>query len=110
MYLFWSRFGTGKSAKSYPGPEVIKLLSCSTQLNIKFIMLINVKMPTNIGILIFVSMINKTSESLNARKVFIFQYFSYYGQNLEQDRVTLSNSSEGRLYQRKVWFSMSNLP
>ena len=103
MYLLWSRFGTGKSAKSYPGPEVIKLLSCSTQLNIKFIMLINVKMPTNIGILMFVSMINKTSESLNARKVFIFQYFCYYGQNLEQDRVTLSNSSEGRLYQRKVW-------
>ena len=29
-----------------PGTEVIKLLSCSTQLSTKFIRLINVKMPT----------------------------------------------------------------
>ena len=57
-----------------PGPEVIKHFSCSTQLRMKFqlliktkmltflafklsdivfIMLINVKMPTNIGILLF---------------------------------------------------------
>ena len=28
------------------GPEVIKLYSCSTQLSMKFILLINVKMPT----------------------------------------------------------------
>ena len=27
------------------GPEVIKLFSCSTQLSIKFFLLINVKMP-----------------------------------------------------------------
>ena len=27
-------------------PEVIKLLSCSTQLSMKFFLLINVKMPT----------------------------------------------------------------
>ena len=39
----------------------------------KFIMLINVKMPTIVGILKFISMINTTSESLKARKVFIFQ-------------------------------------
>ena len=30
------------------GPEVIKLFSCSTQMSIKFIMLINVKMPTTV--------------------------------------------------------------
>ena len=29
-----------------PGPAVIKLFSCSTQLSIKFILLINVEMPT----------------------------------------------------------------
>ena len=29
-----------------PGHEVIKLFSCSTQLSTKFILLINVKMPT----------------------------------------------------------------
>ena len=33
------------------GPEVIKLFSCSTQLSMNFIMLINVKMPTIICIL-----------------------------------------------------------
>ena len=41
-----------------PGPEVIKLFSCSTQLILKFILLINVKMPTIVGILTFISRIN----------------------------------------------------
>ena len=41
-----------------PGPEVIKLFSCSTQLRLKFILLINVKMPTIVGILTFISWIN----------------------------------------------------
>ena len=41
-----------------PGPEVIKLFSCSTQLRLKFILLINVKMPTVVGILTFMSRIN----------------------------------------------------
>ena len=41
----------------------------------KFIMLINVEMPTIVGILTFMSMINKTAESLKQEKVFIFQYF-----------------------------------
>ena len=36
-----------------PGPEVIKLFSCSTQLSTKFFLLINVKMPTIVGILTF---------------------------------------------------------
>ena len=43
---------------SRPGPKVIKLCSCSTQLSIKFILLINVKMPTFVGILTFISRIN----------------------------------------------------
>ena len=50
-----------------PGPEVIKLFSCSIQLSTKFILLINVKMPTIVGILTFISMINTTSEKLKAR-------------------------------------------
>ena len=41
-----------------PGPEVIKLFSCSTLLRLKFILLINVKMPTIVGILTFMSRIN----------------------------------------------------
>ena len=39
-------------------PEIIKLLSCSAQLRLKFILLINVKMPTIVGILTFISRIN----------------------------------------------------
>ena len=41
-----------------PGPKVIKLFSCSTQLRLKFIRLINVKMTTIVDILTFMSRIN----------------------------------------------------
>ena len=37
------------SGKLHPGPEV-KVFSCSTQLSMKFFLLINVKMPTVVGI------------------------------------------------------------
>ena len=37
-----------------PGPEVIKS-SCSTQLSMKFFLLINVKVPMSVGILTFMS-------------------------------------------------------
>ena len=65
-----------------PGLEVIKLFSwqCSTQLSTKFILLINVKMPTIVGILTFISMINTTSERLKARKFSICWYFNFYEQ------------------------------
>ena len=46
-----------KQSGSSSGLEVIKLFSCSTQLGLKFIILINVKMPTIVGILTFISMI-----------------------------------------------------
>ena len=62
------------------GPKVIKLFSCSTQLRTKSILIINVKMPTIVGILTFISMINKTSERLKARNFFICRYFSFYEQ------------------------------
>ena len=65
---------TGMFCMGKPGIEVIRLL-CSTQL--KFIMLINVKMPTIVGILTFISTINTTSESLKARKVFNFQHINF---------------------------------
>ena len=63
-----------------PGTEVTKLFSCSTQLSTKFIMLINSKRPTIVGILTFISFLNETSESMKARKVGIFQQFSFYKQ------------------------------
>ena len=37
------------------GPKVIKIISCSTQLSMKFFLLINVKMPTTVGILTLMS-------------------------------------------------------
>ena len=47
------------------GPEVIKHFTCSTQLSMKFILLVNVKMPTIVGILTFMSRINVTSGQEN---------------------------------------------
>ena len=46
----------------------------------KFIMLINDKMPTTVGILTFISMTNATPEILKAREILIFQPFSFYEQ------------------------------
>ena len=80
---------------SLPGPEVIKIILCSTQLSLKiqlliknkcwkittflafnlthvaFIMLINVKMPTIVGILTFMSMINFMLSWVEHEKSFI---------------------------------------
>ena len=39
-------------------PQGSKTFSCSTQLSMKFILLINVKMPTIVGISTFMSRIN----------------------------------------------------
>ena len=61
-------------------PKVIKLYSYSTQLSTKFILLINVKMPTIVGILTFISMIRTASERLKARNFFICRYFSVFKQ------------------------------
>ena len=62
------------------GTEAIELFPCSTQLSTIFILLINVKMPTVVGILTFISMINATIERLNLRSFFICRYFSFYEQ------------------------------
>ena len=59
-----------------PSPEVIKFFSCSTQLSIKFFLLINFKMPTTVGILTFMSRKNSIlglSEPKNA-EFLIFVY------------------------------------
>ena len=46
----------------------------------KFILLINVKMSTIVGILTFICMINTASESLEPRKIFVFQHLEFYEQ------------------------------
>ena len=53
-----------------PSPEI--LFSCSTQLSMKFILLINVKMPTIVGILTIISRINTTSTCLKQKKSLSF--------------------------------------
>ena len=80
-----SGFLTGKLTESIdscmscrlPGPEFIKPFPCSTQLSMKFILLINVKMQTIVGIFTFISMINTTSEKPKARNFFTCRYFSF---------------------------------
>ena len=83
----WDRTATPESAVQQvsavqhalqTGLQVIKLFSCSTQLSMKFILLMNVKMPTTVGILILISMINTTSERFKARNLFICRYYSFY--------------------------------
>ena len=54
-----------------------KTFSCSTQLSTKFILLINVKMPTIVGILTFISIINTTSERLKARNFLLFGILAF---------------------------------
>ena len=56
-------------------PQGYKTFSCSTQLSTKFILLTNVKMPTIVGILTFISRVNALTKSLTARKIIIFQHF-----------------------------------
>ena len=53
---------------------------CPTQLRVKFIMYINVKMSTIVGILTFIGIINTTSVSLKASNIFILQHFSFHEQ------------------------------
>ena len=64
---------------SRAGPEVIKLFLCSTQPSMKFFLLINVKKPTNVGILTFMSGKNSflgLSEPKKAEFLDIFIFMS----------------------------------
>ena len=60
------------------GPEILNFFSYSTEQGFKFIMPVNVEMPTIVSILIFMSIINTTSEHLEARKVFIYKHLRFY--------------------------------
>ena len=65
---------------SAPEPEVIKLFPSLTQMSTKFILLINVEVPTLVGILTCISMMGTTSKRPKARNLFICLYFSFYEQ------------------------------
>ena len=60
-----------------PGPEVIKHVSCSTQLSMKFFLLINVKMLTIVGILTFMSGENSILGLADPKKMPNFLIFLY---------------------------------
>ena len=66
--------------KEKPSPEVIKLFSYSNQLSMKFILLINVKMQTIVGILTFINRIHTTSARLKANTSLFIRIFSLYEQ------------------------------
>ena len=59
----------------------------------KFILLINIKMPTNVGILTLISRMNTTSENFKARKFFDFQHFSFYEQLKFHSQLSLIDAS-----------------
>ena len=60
------------------GPEVMKILSCSIQLSMKFFLLINVKMPTIVGILTFISRKNSIIGISKPGKIeFLDIFFTY---------------------------------
>ena len=56
----------------------------------EIILLINVKMPTIVGILTFINMINIASESLKARKTYIFHYFTFNEQLKYHAQVSMT--------------------
>ena len=70
------------------GPKVIKLFSCSTQVRLKFILLINVKMPTIVGILTFISRINYRLWSFKPSISIYLDYFSIYEESKFQAQLS----------------------
>ena len=54
-----------------------KLFSCSTQMSIRFILLINVKMPTIVGILTFISRIQISPYMSEKFKINSFSVFKF---------------------------------
>ena len=61
-------------------PRGYKTVSCSTQLITKLILLINVKIPTIVGILTFIIMINTISDRLKARTSLVVGILEFYQQ------------------------------
>ena len=86
IVLIWLKYCLIKDVKSqfiHPsyaasGPEVIKLFSCSTQLTMKFSLLIYVKMPTIVGILTFMSRKNSILGLSEPKNIWISWYFHIY--------------------------------
>ena len=79
--LFYRQLKNGATDQTglfQPCPEVIKLFSCSTQLSMKFSPLINVKMPTIVGILTFMRGKNSILGISEPKNSLISWYLSTY--------------------------------
>ena len=63
-----------------PGPKIIKLFSCSAHLLLKFILLKNVKMPTIVGILTYMSRFDLNVKVVNLGYFVIYELFKFYAQ------------------------------
>ena len=59
------------------GPAIIKLFSCSTQLSMKFLLLLKVEMPTIVAILTFMSDENSSLGLSEPKKPNVLIYYSY---------------------------------
>ena len=59
----------------YTDPEVIELFPCSTHLSMKFFLLINVKMPTIVGILTFMNRKNSILAYLSPKNAKFLDMF-----------------------------------
>ena len=66
--MYFSPFCSFLSLKVHTGPKVIKLFSCSTQLSMKFFLLMNFKMPIIVGTLTFMSGKNSIQGSSEPKK------------------------------------------
>ena len=71
-YVLWKL----RTPCSIPGPEVIKLFSCSPSM--EFFLLINIKMPTIVGILTFMSRKNSILGLYEPEKCCVSRYFYTY--------------------------------
>ena len=83
-----------------PGPEVVKLFSCSAQLSLKFILLIIIIMPIIVGILTFMSTINYQFLRFEPEFSTNFDYFSIYEQLKFRAQLRLCNLGAWTVYQR----------
>ena len=93
------------------GPKVIKLFSCSTQLSMKFFLLINVKMPTIVGILTLMSGKNSILDLSEPKKaefldIFLFRCIYNFMLNwVEHENKIITSGPDCRVH----WFILTSL-
>ena len=77
---FWTGVFSKREQILLPCPEVIKLFSCSTQLSMKFVLFINLKILTKFWNFFHAQLSWESSAELSMKKVLNFWYFYFYDQ------------------------------